>query len=47
MKQFNFVLISSCFAMLPLYPCCPRRTNNDCRVICGKCGYLLGAWKRQ
>ncbi|KAH8261085.1 hypothetical protein KR044_003113 [Drosophila immigrans] len=36
-----------CFALLPIYPCCPRRSKDDCKVICGKCGYLLGAWKRQ
>ncbi|KAH8371354.1 hypothetical protein KR093_007061 [Drosophila rubida] len=36
-----------CFALLPIYPCCLRRSKDDCKVICGKCGYLLGAWKRQ
>ncbi|KAH8411010.1 hypothetical protein KR222_006075 [Zaprionus bogoriensis] len=36
-----------CFALLPIYPCCMRRSKDDCKVICGKCGYLLGAWKRQ
>ncbi|XP_032590703.1 uncharacterized protein LOC116805043 [Drosophila grimshawi] len=36
-----------CFAMLPIYPCCMRRSKDDCKVICGKCGYLLGSWKRQ
>lgn len=37
----------SCFALLPIYPCCMRRAKDECKVICGKCGYLLGAWKRQ
>ncbi|KMY95835.1 uncharacterized protein LOC27209252 [Drosophila simulans] len=41
------LLTMCCFALLPIYPCCPRRSTNDCKVICGKCGYLLGAWKRQ
>ncbi|XP_015034424.2 uncharacterized protein LOC26530107 [Drosophila willistoni] len=41
------LLTMCCFALLPIYPCCMRRSNNDCKVICGKCGYTLGAWKRQ
>ncbi|XP_015039375.2 uncharacterized protein [Drosophila pseudoobscura] len=41
------LLTMCCFALLPIYPCCMRRSNKDCKVICGKCGYLLGAWKRQ
>ncbi|ALC42504.1 CG43325 [Drosophila busckii] len=41
------LLTLCCFALLPVYPCCMRRSNDDCKVICGKCGYSLGAWKRQ
>ncbi|XP_030388137.1 uncharacterized protein LOC115634510 [Scaptodrosophila lebanonensis] len=41
------LLALCCFSLLPIYPCCVKRNSDDCKVICGKCGYLLGAWKRQ